>query len=468
MAHPYVPYSRCDLVGIGSEKLMTWGDAESQRLKFPDWAVADEVLALCRKDFPDGCIPLTLCCGPAVLWALAGVLNQFMLWLLVPIFAYYWSDCPEDGKGIAPCTDVFIWVYFVFVCAPVHFYCQAKCVSYIAMPQLAATGRFEFLGFNFNRHSFWIWFLVLVGVTTASLTDTATNGVLLGRVFKTTQCESYTEIQDLWARVMGQSFITRIPGLHHSEVWRICLVSYLLVLVQPLFAIAYCTPWPLNQGVDYSVGEDSPARKFVLQYTTLYSRVDTNHGMAVQVAASMSRMEAVSFQNQVYTNSRMDRWANSRVTDWEVHYLSLSQSQLHVAIAKFICVGLAQNAIQTNVQTTLVGANYDATGSLDLQMLFSVIMCLTGTLGDFPDALEVLSIVAKALKGLVDVDRASPKAAELYSRIQWALLRFLLYLAVYLAVTLWSVLKLVAIFACPHHLWNWHRDFLSFSAGCAG
>jgi len=174
-------------------------------------------------------------------------------------------------------------------------------------------------------------------------------------------------------------------------------------------------------------------------------------------------MEGVTFQNHAYHMIKIRRVSKGDL-DWRARHLHLVLAVLDVGTAKFIMIGFIQNAIQTNLQATLVGVNYQI-GHLDMGMLASVIMCWIGTILDFPDIVKTIKVVRHSLQAQKEMcldEKTHPHYDELHFKkarqarvfLRSKLFLFLVNSTLYFLVTLWSVFKFAAIFACDSHLWN--------------
>mmetsp|Transcript_126834 Transcript_126834/g.370822 ORF Transcript_126834/g.370822 Transcript_126834/m.370822 type:complete len:467 (-) Transcript_126834:102-1502(-) len=444
--------------------------------ELPEGAYAREVAFLSLKDRRS----LANTAGPGVKYAAWGVMLHSLLWLLTPLAEYALAECPEEGyEGIvAVPRDLLTLVGYVFLFAPFHLYCQNKCMRYVIIPQLEVTGRFLFMGLPVQRLGYWTWHIMFSALTCGATLNTLTNGQILGRTLATFTCGGpYQQLEVTWKKVMGEAVIHQIPGFRTSSFLRVSVFAYLLHLVTPLFAWIYARPTAPHQ-IDYAVQHGEATR-----YRTPYNYTKTNHGSVVMVLGSLARFEAVTFQDVTYATARIEELSKQQDPDWG-EILEIARAELDRAIARFAIIAMLQDAIQTNLQTSMVGIDWSLAtgksrhrhelfGGLDLQMFISVVLCFMSTVSDLLDAIDVLKITHSVSKRLPlgQVDHLSLKVQVLLKHVKRKLVRFAFYMFIFLGMSLWSFAKVVALFVCQKHLWNFHPGELfwdaSFSRGCA-
>jgi len=456
------------MVALNPNGVPRWNKDASAGGELPASAFSEEVAQMA----PENRRILDRTAGPVIEYAAYGVLLHALLWFLTPLAEFGLAQCPGDERaGIvqAP-NDILTLVGYLVFFAPLHLYCQWKCMQNVIIPQLEVTHRFTFLGMPVYRWKYHTWFVLFSALTCGATLNTLTNGQILGRTVATYACgKPYAELEGTWRRIMETSFIHQIPGFHHSSFLRLSLFAYAIQLVTPLFAWIYARPQEQGQ-VNYLLSHSA-----VTPYRTIYSRrVPTTHGAVLMVLSSLARFEAVTFQDVTYATQRMDE--SHAEAGWETNCLRIGHTELDRAIARFAIIGLLQDALQTNLQTTVVGMDWYLAakgGGLDLQMFVSVVLCFGSTIGDLMDAFDVHKIVVEVYRlfpqghtaRLSDGDR---KSLRFFKRKLW---RFSFYLLFFVGASVWSFAKLVALFACDRHLWNFHPYQLllghSFVGGCA-
>merc|ERR1712032_402907 len=189
-------------------------------------------------------------------------------------------------------------------------------------------------------------------------------------------------------------------------------------------------------------------------------------------------MEAVTFQDMQFAvqkieNRKCDK-GNPKVhtAQFQTDYLRLSLTEVERGLARFGIIGIAQNCVQTNIQLTLLGLDYGVTGEPDASMAFSVIMCLICICIDFPDMLALYRLTklhakeeAKGKHPIVDKSCWDEKTYAVNNSIRKHLISYGFLLLLYLFFVLWILLKVLALFVCPNHMWNFKASIF-FSDGC--
>jgi len=344
-------------------------------------------------------------------------------------------------------------------------------MSYTIIPQLAVTQRLVFLDVvPLYRLPYWMALAAFSTLTCCATLNTLTNAQIFGRTMATRVCLPSTHIDTEWQHVMSRSLFGWL--LPHSFE-NAATIAYSLALMGPLFSLMYAVPRKKWMFWDYRLEDDT----YPLQYKTWWNKKEAvQHGNVLMVLSSLARFEGATFQDMTYAVARMDEIMAERGTrfySYHRRYLSLLRAELDRGIARFAIVGLLQDAVQTNFQTTLVGVNWYVTKTdyPDLQMFFSVFMCFLSTVSDLPEALEVVKLVLNYRKNITQdvLEELDDDEKRLLTALRWRLFRFVIYCVIFLFFSLWSFLKLVALFACKNHLWNvTPRILLSgFTAGCA-
>eukprot|EP00928_Gymnodinium_smaydae_P002909 TRINITY_DN11064_c0_g1_i1.p1 TRINITY_DN11064_c0_g1~~TRINITY_DN11064_c0_g1_i1.p1 ORF type:complete len:486 (+),score=103.10 TRINITY_DN11064_c0_g1_i1:105-1562(+) len=429
----------------------------------PRWAYHDGVAAVLqqledrsrRGESVPKVPPLTCTCGPAIKFGWLNLLNVWSYFLIAPCIAYFLCECPSDN-GFATLDDTplmaVLGIVFLFAA-----WCQYKCVSVVIVSQLDVTKEFEFNGFPFNSMHYGVWLLTMTGLMGLNLLDIFTNAEVLGRAVYTATCPSYNEISDVWHNVMhdSSSLVRMIPGWESFDFSDIALVFYALMLLQPMFALVASVP--TECGVTYQAGF---GKEFKFQYRTLYDRV-ANHGGVLMMLSEGSRMEAVVFQDAKYTLMKMDIWKDSHKHAWQKNYLHLVTVALGRGVSRFFLKGVLQTALQISLQISLAAIFREATGKIDKQMMFSVVVTMCGMVTDLPDAVDIIQIGWRVLSTLprskimeIEDEDVRRQCMKERSKILARLVRFAFYMMIYVGCVLWAIGKLYGYFFCPSHLWN--------------
>jgi hypothetical protein len=267
------------------------------------------------------------------------------------------------------------------------------------------------------------------------------------------------EIENAWQNVMGHSIISQIPGFHESSFVRLALFAYGAFILVPFFAMLYAYPTRRLTWVDYDLDGGMPD-----EYRTPYNCTPTQHGPVLLVLSSLARFEAVTFQAVMYATGFMDSIMDPqvRVTEFytrKYQYLQMLRSELDRAVARFVLIGFLQDSLQTNFQTTLVGVLWGVSQHLDRQLFGSVVLCFLSTLVSVGDVVDVVKLVLNYRQHKGDFDRHE---AALFAHLEWRFAWFCVFLFIFLFFSLWSGAKLVALFVCDSHLWNFHPIMMLF------
>jgi hypothetical protein len=362
------------------------------------------------------------------------------------------------------------------VVAGIHILLSCKCMKHVIMGQLGVAKNFNFMFFPCNKfpYSFFLAFFSIL--TVLSLTDTQTNGEVLGRIWFTRTCPAaYRSVQSHWEASMVASVLHDLPLMGTPDIANVTLAAYLLQLIPMLFFLWYTIP-QRGEHIDYVIGADTMEKKIDLNYHTWHNQNSfANHGAVLQVQASIARFEVVNFQDFEFTLKKMDLFKPGiaeRDLDRTNKYLTLVRVQLERGVARFILIGLVQNALQANLQTTFVALNWDATRAdyPDGQMLFSVIMCYLNSVLDLPDMISIFLLCRKVLNEVnaEDLDERTmpyPNVADsfrkrqkmpkvLYSELKYKGYRFIGQLIIYTMISFWTMYKLFGMYACPGRLIN--------------
>jgi len=461
--------------------------------------------------------------GPAIKWAMGGVIVHTLLYLIMPILEYSLSECPTgDQQGLVQAPlDFLTLVLYAAVFAPAHLYCQHQVMKYVIVPQLRVTKKFNFLGIPCEKFPYKYWYYLFAAFTCGATMNTLTNAQILGRILATQSCaKPYERMSEEWNAVMANSTF-KIGTAPPDFAFESCVI-YLLWLVNPIYALINALPRKVkargaaqDDGDNYDAGDaiskilkyDLPqaelsdtkdGTKEIMKaniYSTWYN-YDSTHHSVLMVLSSLARFEAVTFQDVAYCQARLEHLEKKQVeVEIPLEQRKISRSRTHDVsdinfgndvsdsrsfyydlvmrstidrgIARFAIIGLLQDVMQTNLQTSVVAMNWRVSGALDPQMFFSVVMCFFSTVADFPDAVDVYKIVSRFFKSDSDGDEAVKK---LQKAINARLYRFAFYTFVFLWVSVWSFAKVAALFVCEEHIWNFHpKEMLfsmSFTSGC--
>merc|ERR1712007_108666 len=168
-------------------------------------------------------------------------------------------------------------------------------------------------------------------------------------------------------------------------------------LLNPLYALLFSVPFDWRKGCHQDkVNFKIPGTG---KYRTLWNDNPTNHGHVLMVQSSLARMDMINFQDTSYRLKVMETFMElSKDQQVKEDHLRMMLGLLERATARFFCIGLLQNALQTNLQISIAGINWASSHSPDNQMLFSIVMCWMATIADWPDMAETIKILYKENK----------------------------------------------------------------------
>jgi len=198
----------------------------------------------------------------------------------------------------------------------------------------------------------------------------------------------------------------------------------------------------------------------------------------LQILAETARLEGVIFQDSKCTQRAVkqliENWRHSKDLKLELKILKKIQAKIARLAVRFFLVAVLQNALQVNVQISMMAVSRVVTGSIDPQLLFSVVLGLMGLALDFPDMIEAGKLVRQLLNACVtelndpsndgqdNLDSQESRAKnklesqckEQLWKCRWIFIRYCLYMVVYFVLLVYTLAKLAGFFLCESHLIN--------------
>lgn len=381
---------------------------------------------------------------------------------MMPFLAYTLSSCP-DSEGLAVCNNVPLMLLMpIFICNAC--YTQVKCLASIILPQLQLTNDVELLGLHLTRFPFKVLVCVASVMTSLCLVNAMTNAEVIGKICRTKECDSYDNISSFWNQLAEQSLISAVVS---KVLWTRkfdfvveVTFAYMLIAALPLFALAFSVP--IEEGVDYKIGEDGEGK---FEYHTFYNQEDNvNHGDVLLLLAEASRMEAVVNQDHKFQYCILDNLANKGQRGWELAMLSAMRKKLARSVVRFFFVATVQNALQTNVQLSVMAVTKEATQVLDTQTCISVTISILSSMADVPDILDLLKLMLHAhaynlifretFASIDEDDRYRLRVLQVRAKVRSLLWRFFFFIFLNFAFVSYSAVKLYGYLYCEHHLIN--------------
>lgn len=287
---------------------------------------------------------------------------------------------------------------------------------------------------------------------------------------------------------MTQAIISKIFWFTKFDLANEFLFLYALILAQLVFALYVCVPIEADVCYDRVEAGDSASKK--TEYKTIYfKRNSVDHGAVLQILAETARLEGVIFQDskcthqavkQIITQLQSTPHTPEERKRKELTILKKIQAKIARLAVRFFLVAVLQNALQVNVQISMMAVSRVVTGSTDQQLLFSVVLGLLGLAMDFPDMVEAGKLMWRLMKQvnrLKELD--SPSGDNPVSRDSQASLeerqerenlesecekqlweckciyyRYCFYMVVYFGLLSYTLMKLFGFFWCKSHLVN--------------
>mmetsp|Transcript_107351 Transcript_107351/g.335803 ORF Transcript_107351/g.335803 Transcript_107351/m.335803 type:complete len:528 (+) Transcript_107351:2-1585(+) len=445
------------------EEARQQADLAGQRPREDEEARQQNVQVHPRLLFPGP--PLKYTTGPAVMLGFKGFLNLSLLGCTVPIISYYTTNCdpqggmPDHGIGKSPLWQ-FLWnvpTFSVLIITMVRAQrLQMQMTQYTLVPQLLLTEDFSFLGLSLNKFPYWVWYAIMSVIAGGCFMDAWTNAEIMGKVVRATQCKN-SELEIRWMTTMKHSFIysERVEQEWYNLA-HVMFIAYALLSTQAMAVWLHCVPRYYKDKLEQSwVNYSVDSKDIGSEYPT-HGDDSANHEQVLEVLASITRFEAVTFQGVACALERMEGYMQQgrRVSDnWEYHYFKAMHTLLIRANCRFFSVGAMQTVVQTHVQTTLFALTYGINQEikpLDITgLLFSVEMLIL--FGIIPDLCDIVELFMKITDGLkrhsIHANESNVEAQEERKKAEFAFCRFTMYALFYVlnfvwvAVLLWKGLR---------------------------
>lgn len=415
-------------------------------------------------------------CSGGKRWAFFGLLKIYAVYALYPFFSYHLAECQEHGMASTIGKDTPMVLTWWLVIFPLGVWLQSKCLQYVLGEQLSATKQWAGLTLPLKYPlpclpcigAFWQWLLAMnIFSNFARQMGFMWNAEVLGMAVKTDSCPNVHTINELWETTMGDSIlinnpIFRILGFNAkaSRFTHWIVAAYLLQLAQPIFVFMFS--WPRASGRKY-VDDD---------YETIYEWTGTNDLSVLMIQADMACMDAVTDHATLYAMEEMKSLVEGegghlgREGHKHMHrlkrlrYLKTLLTQLERTVSKFALVILVQNVFTANVQTTLFaiivhfeGWHLSPSGG-QFPIFFNLIMCFIGTISGLGDIANFKQSFGHFWSH-VPHEETDKQVLEVRHKIKMVSIRFVIYLVIYVGVTLWTLMKGIALFTCDSKLWNW-------------
>jgi len=459
---------------LQANSLMRLGTQDEQltiyceRVKWlPDWATHSEILELAEglpykipawlTSIPVGCVA-----GPAV-----KILQFFTPFLfgfvfLFAMLAVYVIKCPAQGFPEYPLWLVTcVFLPFLVVAMVVEWIC----FRYQAYSKVQVIGPFKFAGFKMD---FIPLMLLVGGISALSHSDMMTNGLFMATTWHMgdSSCVEagnlYPEkVEEIWAFVMEHSTLknTMLSKVNFSSL---TFLAWLLMFLQVIPAVTGGIPRCGESDITYAVymkdAEDTSPTK--IEYQTTLDR-KANHGSVLAILAETSRMTSITFNSLSYAQgkaesflleeARMGKKGETRCLLDTMHYV---KDLLRESVQRLFVVGVLENAIQMNLQTSLMAIN-QVLGQRQHQVVASILLGFLMSLKKVFDSTTVFVFARDMVRRIRYFSPGMTEEEERDLCLIWKLIVVnIFFLFMYLLLTFYAMAKFIMAFVCEDSMWN--------------
>jgi len=222
-----------------------------------------------------------------------------------------------------------------------------------------------------------------------------------------------------------------------------------------------------HKEVDYVVPENMKiSRRKTFEFRTMLDP-QQNHGSACQMLSAATRMEAITYQDNTYSDVKMiiargKADGDNPPDDQHWRYLHLAKAKIAHGISQFLLVGVLEASLQLNVQVSLVGIQSVIKKKLvaDNATFLSISLNVMLLCMKFLTAVDIRRVYNEVLEYEWTRTRRSTdlrwkkKEEDELSRIQRAYERFLIYVVIFALLIAYAVAKLIALTQCDHYMFN--------------
>lgn len=412
-------------------------------------------------------LPQTIIAGPGVLWAYLGNTIIWVFFVVYTIYATGQAYC-ADGNNASNIEyakyPLYVWVPFAFMLG-LCLFCELKSLAYVLIPQVQVTEKFMMLFcIDFSKLPFGVWLSMMLSYSIFSHVDFATNALFVATTQKSfTTCGAKDNMQMAWQETIAKSWVSYVPYAHEFD--SIVQFCWCLMLLQGVFAVLDAVP-VLPCFVDYGCGGGFHRR---YTYRTVIHR-EQNHGAALASLQVVGRMSSAAFQAEVYARRKFQaryaelqailvrgqdvREAKAKWTVCKDH----ARGQLCRGIIVFGLIGVCESGLFLHAQLSLAALVCAVTGqpvTSNQQILFSLVLSFAMAFKRVFDAILALWFNCKQASDLKEsAEGLDRQIQDAHVNNERRLRLFFSIYVAYIALLLWAVGKLVALFVCPHGLWN--------------
>eukprot|EP00930_Biecheleria_cincta_P056616 TRINITY_DN42698_c0_g1_i1.p1 TRINITY_DN42698_c0_g1~~TRINITY_DN42698_c0_g1_i1.p1 ORF type:complete len:526 (-),score=69.81 TRINITY_DN42698_c0_g1_i1:187-1764(-) len=431
------------------------------RKELPGWSYADEVAELADLPiFHNDTVPMGLCVGPAVLAAKAVVVFEFVTVVGLACLAYATSQCTQKCYA-----EYATWVWLVAVPVfVVRLAMEWYCVRFAVIPYIQVCRSFRVLGCCKVSFHPWVVFGTLLSIINEM--DMITDAFFVAVSAKTDTCSGKT-IGTIWQLMLQQSMFKFLGSwLEWFPFHRVVFVVWVISFIQLAHPWLYSTPACGEDPVYYNVAFPEPGCKIAtkkLQFENLLGQKDTNLGNALYALAEGSGLGLLNLHQPWYARYKLI--AQLAVLENKVSLefseiskpLAILQGELERGKVRFLLVAVGENAVQIQLQITLLAMRMALESKIHWHMLLlivtSIIMCTIRavTCRDLINFSGVVQNKVKRLEGLESEDAQRMKNELVAIKANTRGIKMIAFL--YAAVLIYSAVQLGMTYICEDSVW---------------
>eukprot|EP00927_Polykrikos_kofoidii_P036504 TRINITY_DN3082_c0_g1_i1.p1 TRINITY_DN3082_c0_g1~~TRINITY_DN3082_c0_g1_i1.p1 ORF type:complete len:498 (-),score=49.88 TRINITY_DN3082_c0_g1_i1:13-1446(-) len=415
-------------------------------------------------------ISLQSTAGPAVT---LGFLLLKLTWLFFAIFPWCVGQVSVCSKLDLATYPFWIWIAIV-PCLAVAMVIEKKCFGYVVIPVAQVLrGRFKILTKDVSVRTLSFYSGVMSNMNRM---DIVTNALFFGVSLKTQNCSEMMVFEKVWQNVLAQSLVWWCPVSFRV----ITAISWLLMFLQPAFAILEATPlydlrmvaqgtpliliyeyferkykWHSPQQTEYRMHTDVEAYRFMYENSDSFSYYQTftnlhgDHGSSMLSLADANRAVSLNFLRFAYAQAKVRFNMASADQSLVEPSWGLISREVRRCVNKLVLTGILESAVQLNLQASLLGLHKSVTQSINYQTAFSISIGVLVNMMTIIDCAQKMYWVHRICRKehVETFKKHSQEIEQLFRRMVVACLLHCLALA-------YVVFKLFGLFYCKNSLIN--------------
>lgn len=433
------------------------------REQLPKWSFAKEVAKLADLSiFQNDTVPMGLCVGPAVPGAKAAVVFELVTAIGLACLAYATSECT-----LRCFAEYASWVWLVATpVIVVRLAMECYCVRFALIPYIQVCKSFRFLGCC--KVSFYPWLFLGTLLSIINQLDVITDAFFAAASAKTDTCNGEI-VSVIWQATLRESIFGFLGSLlEFFSFHRLVFVVWVTSFIQLAYPWLYSTPACGEDAVDYVVAFPKPGSRIAtekLQFENLLGQKDTNLGNALYALAEGAGLGLLNLHQPWYarykliTQLLMLEHKEELELDEILKPLGILQGELERGKVRFLLVAVAENAIQINLQITLLAIRTALESRLHWKMLLSVVTSIiVCTIRVFTcrDLISFSGVVQKKVKRLKESLKTedAQHITEQLMAIKADTKGFIVIALLYAALLIYASVQLGMTYVCENAVWN--------------